>query len=263
MIGSIIGDVCGSLYEFDNILDPNFEPLFGPSSTYTDDTVLTIATARAILDKERYEIKYKEFGQKYSEGYGPGFQRWLYSSITAPYNSCGNGSAMRVSPVGYAFDDEETVLKEAQRSAEVTHNHPEGIKGAQATALAIFLARKGFTKDSIRKAIKARFDDYDLDRTCDEIRPLYSIQTPSCWVCQGTVPEALIAFFESTSYENAIRLVISLGGDSDTIACITGGIAQAFYKSIPKEIVERGLLTIPEDLMKTITEFNNKFKPEY
>lgn len=256
MIGSIIGDVIGSIYEFDPIKSEDFE-LFSSNCDYTDDSVLTIATARAILDGEKYEIKYKEFGRKYPTPmghYGSGFNSWLYSSEMKPYKSFGNGSAMRVSPVGYAFDDMEIVLEESKKSAEVTHNHPEGIKGAQATALTILLARMGSTKEYIRKTIQDRFG-YDLNRTCEDIRPLYAFDG----TCQGTVPESIIAFLDSNSYEDAIRKAVSLGGDADTQACITGGIAQAYYKTIPKEIVERGLLTVPEDLMKTIREFNTKY----
>jgi ADP-ribosylglycohydrolase len=260
MIGAIIGDVIGSIYEFENIKSQDFE-LFSPDCSYTDDSVLTIATARAILDPERYVVRYKEFGLKYDTpvgGYGSGFRRWLYAKDNLPYMSCGNGSAMRVSPVGYAFNDVATILDEAQKSAEGTHNHPEGIKGAQATAIAIYMGRKGYTKPEIKTRIEGMFE-YDLDRTCDEIRPTYEFEG----TCQKTVPEAIIAFLESTSFESAIRLAVSLGGDSDTLACITGGIAQAFYKHIPKEIVEKGLSTVPPELMATITEFNNRFKPEY
>ena len=165
---------------------------------------------------------------------------------------------MRVSPVGWAFDLEDEVLKEAEKSAQVTHNHPEGIKGAQATAFAIFLARKTKLKSEIKAAIVANFG-YDLNRTCDDIRLTYDFDT----TCQGTVPEAIIAFLESSSYEDAIRKAVSLGGDSDTLACITGGIAQACYGTIPEEIVSKGLSSVPEDLMKTVREFNEKYKVDY
>jgi len=260
VIGAIIGDCCGSIYEFENIKSEDFE-LFSPGCSYTDDSILTVATARTILDNGKYEQNYKEFAHRYKcpvGGYGSGFNRWAFSSSTAPYNSCGNGSAMRVSPVGYAFNTAEDVLREAKRSAEVTHNHPEGIKGAQATALAIFMARTGKTKDDIREVIKKGFE-YNLDRTCDQIRPTYEFEG----TCQGTVPEAIIAFLDSISFEDAIRKAVSLGGDSDTLACITGGIAQAFYKSIPAEMVERTMATVPKDLRDTIDEFNNKYKPQF
>jgi ADP-ribosylglycohydrolase len=256
MIGAIIGDVIGSIYEFNNIKTEDFE-LFGKDCSYTDDSILTVATARAILDNEKYELKYREFGKKYPcpvGRYGSGFKNWLNSNSIEPYNSFGNGSAMRVSPVGFAFNELQTVLKEAKRSAEVTHNHPEGIKGTQATAMAIFLARSGSEKSYIKRAISEKFG-YNLNRTCNEIRPTYTFDSS----CQGTVPEAIIAFLESSSFEDAIRKAISLGGDSDTLACITGGIAQAFYREIPKDIIEKGLSTVPEDLMKTIEEFNEEY----
>jgi len=257
MIGSIIGDIIGSIYEFKNFKNETFEPLFRSECSYTDDSILTVATARAILDGSSYASKYKEFGNKYKPEvgrYGSGFRDWLKATDSTCYNSYGNGSAMRVSPVGFAFNDIETVLEEAKKSAECSHNHPEGIKGAQATALAILMARNNSTKEEIKKEISSRFD-YNLNRTCDEIRPNYKFDSS----CQGTVPEAIIAFIESNSYENAVRKAISLGGDSDTMACITGGIAQAFYKEIPKDIVERGLSTVPEDMMKTIEEFNKVY----
>ena len=256
MIGCIIGDVVGSVYEFNGTKSQDFE-FFHPDGDYTDDSVLTIATARAILDGKPYEQMYKEFGLKYPlpmGNYGSGFRKWLYASDMKPYQSFGNGSAMRVGPIGYAFNDEATVLAEAQKSAEVTHNHPEGIKGAQATALAILMARKGSTKEEIRKAVQEKFE-YNMNRTCVDIRPTYSFDV----TCQGTVPEAIIAFLDSTSFEDAIRKAVSLGGDADTLACITGGIAQAFYKYIPAGIVEVGLSTLTEDLMKTVKEFNAKF----
>ena len=256
MIGAIAGDIIGSVYEAHPIKSTSF-PLFSPHSRFTDDTVLTVAVAFSILKDIDYASSIKKFGLKYPHaGYGGSFYRWLHSAENKPYHSWGNGSAMRVSPVGFAFNSIEDVLSEAKKSAEVTHNHPEGIKGAQATALAIFLARKGKSKFEISKEIIERFA-YDLNRTIDEIRPDYHFDVS----CQGSVPEAMIAFFESTDYEDAVRKGISLGGDSDTIACIAGGIAQAFYQTIPDEIISQARRLLPEDLLTIIDEFNLKFVP--
>ncbi len=254
MIGSIAGDIIGSVYEFDPIKTKDF-PLFSPFCNFTDDTVLTVAIADAILNGRSYLDAVREIGRRYPDsGYGGFFLQWLYLEDSRPYNSWGNGSAMRVSPIGFAFQDEESVLKEAARTAEITHNHPEGIKGAQATALAIFLARTGRTKNEIRKAIQKRFG-YDLDRTVDEIRPSYSF-TESC---QQTTPEAIIAFLDSTSYEDAIRNAVSLGGDSDTLACITGGIAEAFYGGIPSEIRLKVMECLSPDLWEITEQFLKKY----
>ncbi len=254
MIGAIAGDIIGSVYEAMPIKSKNF-PLFQKASVFTDDTVLTVAVASAILKQYDYASSLKLFGQKYpNAGYGAAFFRWLFSPSSEPYNSWGNGSAMRVSPVGFAFDTIEEVLAEAQKSAKVTHNHPEGIKGAQATALAIFLARMGESKAGIKKEISRHFS-YDLNRDLDEIRPQYSFDIS----CQGSVPASIIAFLSSTDYEDAIRNAISLGGDSDTMACIAGGIAQAYYKKIPEEIVQQVRQRLPEAFWEIIYEFNSKF----
>jgi ADP-ribosylglycohydrolase len=254
MIGAIAGDIIGSVYEYDQIKTKDF-PLFSRCCDFTDDTVLTVAVAEAILTGRSYLDAVREIGRRYpGAGYGGSFIRWLHSEDSRPYNSWGNGSAMRVSPVGFAFQEEEKVLDEAARTAEITHNHPEGVKGAQATALAVFLARTGHTKEKIRSAIKARFD-YDLDRTVDSIRPLYSFDVS----CQGTVPEAIIAFLDSTSYEDAIRNAISLGGDSDTLACITGGIAEAFYGDVPSEIHAKVVECLTPDLWKITDEFCRRY----
>jgi ADP-ribosylglycohydrolase len=198
----------------------------------------------------------KKFAEKYHNlPYGSGFRRWVKSWDNKPYNSFGNGSAMRVSPVGFAYDSVEDVLHQAKRTAEVTHNHPEGIKGAQATALAIYLARIGESKDTIRKEITDRFF-YDLNRTVDEIRPDYSFDV----TCQGSVPESIIAFLDSSSWEDAVKKSISLGGDADTMACITGGIAQAFYKKIPENIAKDIRNKLPRDLLEILDKFNTKYK---
>jgi len=255
MIGAIAGDIIGSVFEWENIKTTEFS-LFSQNSSFTDDTVMTIAVADCILHGKSYVQAFKYWGQKYPHaGYGGNFGRWLFTSNSAPYNSFGNGSAMRVSPVGFAFDTLDTVLEEAKRSAEVTHNHPEGIKGAQATASAILLARQGNSKKEIKEYIESHFN-YDLRRTLDEIRPEYRFDE----TCQGTVPEAIIAFLESDSYENAIRKAISLGGDSDTLTCITGGIAQAFYKEIPKDIDKNVRKILTNDLLEILEEFEEKLK---
>jgi ADP-ribosylglycohydrolase len=254
VIGAIAGDIIGSVYEFDPIKTKDF-PLFSPFCTFTDDTVLTVAVAQAILTGRSYLQAVREIGRRYpNAGYGGLFLGWLHSEDLGPYNSWGNGSAMRVSPIGFAFQDEESVLKEAARTAEITHNHSEGVKGAQATALAIFLARTGRTKDEIRSTIQTRFN-YDLDRTVDDIRPSYFFDVS----CQRTTPEAIIAFLDSTSYEDAIRNAISLGGDSDTLACITGGIAEAFYGDVPSEIRTKVMECLSPDLWEITDKFSKKF----
>ncbi len=231
MLGAIAGDIIGSVYEFHNVKKEDF-PLFSPKSRFTDDTVLTCATADAIISKASYLEKYKEYYRLYpNRGYGGRFKRWAAAKDTEPYNSWGNGSAMRVSPIGFAFDTIEKVLKEAKKSAEVTHNHPEGIKGAQAVAAAIFLARQGKGKDEIKKFIQDSFG-YDLNRTLEQMRYHYHFDIS----CQGSVPQAITAFLLSSNFEDAIRKAISIGGDSDTIACMVGGIAEAFYGSVPDDI---------------------------
>jgi ADP-ribosylglycohydrolase len=254
MIGAIAGDVIGSVFEHYAIKSTQFE-LFSRHSRFTDDTVLTVAIAKAIMRKIDYATSLKTFGAKYPRaGYGASFFRWIFSSDTKPYNSWGNGSAMRVSPVGFAFASEDEVLKEAQKSAQVTHNHPEGIKGAQAVALAIFLARSGKSKNAIKSEITHRFG-YHLDRKIDDIRPHYHFDVS----CQGSVPESIIAFLEGENFEDTIRKGVSLGGDSDTIACIAGGIAQAFYGDIPQEIVSNVKKRLPESFLHIIDEFCERY----
>jgi len=254
MIGAIAGDIIGSIYEQRPIKTKDFE-LFDPRCRFTDDTVLTVAVAHAILTGQSYGQALLEIGRRYPHaGYGGSFIRWLGSDDPQPYGSWGNGAAMRVSPVGFAFAAEEEVMEEARKSAQVSHNHPEGIKGAQATALAVFWVRTGRGREEIRSLISGRFG-YDLDRTTDDIRAVYSFDIS----CQGTVPEAIIAFLDSDSYEDAVRNAVSLGGDSDTLACITGGIAEAFYKGVPRfiEAQVRDLLT--PDLAQIMDEFRGKF----
>ena len=252
MLGAMIGDIIGSVYEWHNIKTTDFK-LFKPENTFTDDTVLTAATAQALMTDGDYARAYQDFARRYAgRGYGGNFSRWIWSENPQPYNSWGNGSAMRISPVGFAFDSVDEVLAEARRSAEVTHNHPEGIKGAQATALAILLARQGLDKPAIRDEIAGRFG-YELSRTLDMIRPGYVFDVS----CQGSVPEAIIAFMESEDYEDAIRKAVSLGGDSDTIACITGGIAEAFYGRVPINIAEEGKRFLPEEFIEILDAFKN------
>jgi ADP-ribosylglycohydrolase len=250
MLGAIAGDVIGSVYEAHPIKSTDF-PLFGPHSQFTDDTVLTVATAYSILERCDYAEAFRTFGRRYPRaGYGGAFYHWLFSSHSGPYNSWGNGSAMRVSPVGFAVESIDAVLEEAERSASVTHNHPEGIKGAQATALAVFLARKGENKDSIKTEMERRFN-YDLSRTLDDIRPEYLFDVS----CQGSVPESITAFLESKDFEDAVRKAVSLGGDSDTMACIAGGIAHAFYRKIPEDIAANVRERLPAEFLEVIDRF--------
>lgn len=254
MLGSIAGDIIGSVYEWDRIKTTEF-PLFQDQCDYTDDSVLTVATAYSILNDISYAQSYKDFSRRYpGRGYGGRFQGWILSDTLEPYNSWGNGSAMRVSPVGFAFETIEEVLEQAQHSAEVTHNHPDGIKGAQATSLSILLARKGNNKEAIRKEISERFD-YNLNRTVDEIRPDYYFNES----CQETVPEAIVAFLDSDDYEHSIRLAVSLGGDSDTLACIAGGIAEAYYKEVPEHIIDETMKIIPQEFVEIMEQFREEY----
>jgi len=251
MIGAIAGDIIGSVYEHHPIKTKEF-PLFQPRCRFTDDTVLTVAIAAAILDRRPYLDSVREIGRRYpGAGYGASFFDWLHSNAPRPYNSWGNGSAMRVSPVGFAFTSEEQVVQQARESAAISHNHPEGIKGAQATALAVFLAKTGSDKERIRTRITQQFG-YDLHRSVNDIRPTYSFDVS----CQGTVPEAIVAFLDSDSYEDSVRNAISLGGDSDTLACITGGIAEAFYCGIPEEIRAK----VREHLTPELWEISEAFR---
>ncbi|MGK0289411.1 MAG: ADP-ribosylglycohydrolase [bacterium] len=260
MLGSIAGDVIGSIYELRRNQTKKVDfPLFHEKSCFTDDTILTIAIAKSILMNIPYVDTIKELGRKYPKaGYGGFFKKWLFSNSIEGYGSYGNGSAMRVSPIGFAFDDIDTVLLEAKKSAEVTHNHPEGIKGAQAIALAILLARQKKSKSEIQAEIETRFH-YDLKRKIDDIRPDYYFDSS----CQGSVPESIIAFLESTDVESAIRLAVSIGGDADTQACMAGGIAQAYYGKIPKMIVDPVKKSLTPDLLEILTAFEKKFSLVY
>ena len=254
MIGAIAGDIIGSAYEHNPIKTKDFF-LFHPGCRFTDDTVLTVAVAHAILGDGDYRKSMWEIGIKYPRaGYGQSFMRWLHSWEPAPYNSWGNGAAMRVSPVGFAFDTVDDVLQEAARTAVISHDHPEGVKGAQATALAVYLARTARDKTLLRQEVVDRFG-YNLDRTVDEIRPSYSFDVS----CQRTVPEAIIAFLDSDSYEDAIRNAISLGGDSDTLACITGGIAEAYYGPVDPCIRDRVQERLTTELWQITKQFCRRY----
>jgi ADP-ribosylglycohydrolase len=254
MIGVIAGDVIGSVHEHSRTKSTDF-PLFDPLSCFTDDTVLTVATAYAILNGTAYETAYRDFGRRHPDaGYSGSFYQWLLSEEPRPYNSWGNGSAMRVAPVGLAFMSVDEVLHEAEQSATVTHNHVEGVKGAQATALAVFMGRSGASKEEIRKELVRRFG-YDLHRSIEQIRPTYGWDVS----CQGSVPEAIIAFLDSDDVEHAIRLAISLGGDGDTQAAIAGGIAHAFYGHVPENIAGPVRERLPPEFIRVIDAFDRAF----
>lgn len=252
LLGALAGDMIGSVHEYSRIKRKNF-PLFQSASTYTDDTILTLAVADAILHGQDYAASIRAFGRRYPHAdYGGKFRQWLHSD-SGPYNSFGNGSAMRVSPVGWAFDSLDEVLQQAEASAAVTHNHPEGIKGAQAVALAIYLARTGASKEAIQEEIEHRFA-YDLDRRLDDIRPGYGWSE----ICQTSVPESIIAFLEAVDFEDAIRNAISLGGDADTMACIAGSIAEAYY-GVPQPIAREVQKGLPDELWRIVENFSSKF----
>lgn len=237
ILGALIGDIVGSVYEFYNVKTTDFE-LFYQESCFTDDSVMTLAVAKWLLEDDSHSPQHlvecmQELGRRYPDaGYGGTFYRWLKQDNPQPYNSWGNGSGMRVSPVGLYAKTLEEALVLAEISASVSHNHPEGIKGAQAIAASVFLCKTGKTKVEIKEYVESTFG-YDLNRTLDEIRPGYSFDVS----CQGSVPEAIIAFLEGNSFEEVLRLAISIGGDSDTIACMACGIAACMYP-IPDDIVE-------------------------
>ena len=255
IIGAIAGDVIGSAYEFNPTRDYNFE-LFTPKSTFTDDTVLTMANALWLLEDEQHtherlvNIMHDLCNRYEGRGYGGRFMKWITSSNPQPYNSFGNGSAMRVSPVGYYARTIEEVMELAQISAEVTHNHPEGIKGAQATAAAIFLARQGKSKQEIRDFVTNTFK-YDLSRTLDEIRPTFTFDE----TCQRTVPEAITCFMEGKDFEDVVRLSVALAGDADTIAAIAGSISSA-ADDVPNEITQPVIALLSEEFCTTLLRFN-------
>ena len=260
MYGAILGDIIGSPYEFDRGNKTKDFPLFSDRSRFTDDTVMTLAVAEGLLCAMRTgDIKYEEhtkdliwgsmmdYGHKYpNAGYGQRFYRWLASESKEPYNSWGNGSAMRVSSAGWLFDTIDETRKVARWTAELSHNHPEGIKGAEATAGCIYLARSGCSKDEIRN-YATNIIGYDLSRTLDEIRPTYHHVES----CQETVPEAITAFLEGENFEDVIRNAVSLGGDTDTLACIAGSIAEAFF-GVPEELKRECEQRLPEDLLDVL-----------
>lgn len=270
MYGAILGDMIGCPYEFDKGNKTKEFPLFSNRSHFTDDSVMTLAVGKALTDaqpvtcysnlteeniewiRRRLVSCMQQFGKQYPRaGYGGMFRRWLRSSNPQPYGSYGNGSAMRVSSAGWLYNDLETVRAMARLSAEVTHNHPEGIKGAEATASAIYLARTGKTKGEIKAHIVENFG-YDLSRTCDEIRPGYHHVES----CQETVPEAITAFLEGESFEDVIRTAVSLGGDCDTLTCIAGAIAEGYY-GVPNELKQECRTRLDENLLKVLDRFDN------
>lgn len=255
MIGAIAGDIIGSYYEVCSTKDSDFV-LFPEECRFTDDTVLTVAVADWLLNGGELVDGLHAYVKAYPQaGYGKTFIRWAGCKLREPYNSWGNGSAMRVSPVGFAFDALDTVLTKAKESAAVTHNHEEGIRGAQATAAAIFMARNGHKKSDIRASIQSKFG-YDLSRSIADIRPDYSFDVS----CQGSVPESIIAFLDSNDYEHAVRNAVSLGGDADTMACIAGGIAEAYYGGIPEFIREKTFEVLDERLTGIVKDFELRFR---
>ena len=255
ILGAIIGDIAGSRFEFRNVKSKDIK-LLTAADDFTDDTVMTIAVADWLMSGASLPNIMRDWATEYpNRGYGGMFYEWLFpldESEMGPYNSFGNGAGMRVSPCGYIARTLDEALDLAKQSAEVTHNHAEGIKGAQAIAAAIYLARQHKPKEQIRQYIEQTFG-YDLQRTCDDIRPTYEFDV----TCQGSCPEAIIAFLDSTDYESAIRLAISLGGDSDTIACMTGGIAAAYY-GIPDWMIEKAVKYLPNDMIEIINRFDGR-----
>ena len=260
MYGAILGDMIGAPYEFDMGKKTKEFPLFCTESQYTDDSVMTIAVAEALLDNQFQDDEtvkaglvdsMRKWGKKHpNAGYGGKFWHWLRAEDPKPYGSYGNGSAMRVSSAGWLFDTLEQTRHMARLTAEVTHNHPEGIKGAESTASAIYLARTGHSKDEIKDYIVKEFG-YDLSRTCDQIRPkYYHVES-----CQGTVPEAITAFLEGTDFEDVIRTAVSLGGDCDTLTCIAGSIAEAFY-GVPEQLKDECRSRLPKDMLDILGRFD-------
>ena len=260
MLGAIIGDIVGSRFEFNNIRTKNFE-LFAKDCQVTDDSIMTLAVAKALLacngdwnQLGQNAVKYmQEIGRKYPNcGFGGMFGKWVFSDKPAPYNSFGNGAAMRVSPCGFIARTEEEAILLSKKVTEVTHNHPEGLKGAEAVSVAVFMARNKADKSEIKERIER--DYYALNFTLDSIRGDYQFDVS----CQGTVPQAIVAFLESNSFEDAIRNAISLGGDSDTLAAITGSIAEAFY-GVPSDLKSEALVYLDSKLLKIYIEYYSKF----
>lgn len=265
MVGAVVGDIIGSYYEFSPCKGEDF-PLFSDKSRFTDDTVMTLAVGLGIMqgcnneEESREEIinNMHELGRAYFKaGYGMRFVGWLQRRSRTPYNSFGNGSAMRVSSVAFVYQTLEEVEKFAKISAEITHNHPEGIKGAQATAAAIFMARQKKSKEEIKDYIQSQYG-YDLSRTIAEIRPAYRFNE----TCQGSVPESIICFLESSSFESAVRKAVSLGGDSDTQAAIAGSIAEAYYQGVPDDILKIALAKLDTPLFIILQNWQKWLKEE-
>lgn len=259
MIGAIIGDIVGSRFEWNNIKTKDFD-LFTAGCFFTDDSVMTIAVADALIRANgnleilsEYAIESMQLiGRPFPDcGYGGSFYHWMYSDNPKPYGSYGNGAAMRVSACGFAAKSLEEAKALSKAVTEVTHNHPEGIKGAEATAVAIYLARSGYSIEEIQQHISTKY--YPMDFTLEEIRDTYEFNE----TCQDTVPQALKAFFESLDFEDAIRNAISIGGDSDTLAAITGGIAEAYY-GVPQDIKDKALEYLDEDLLQIVNRFYNE-----
>lgn len=258
MLGALAGDIIGSRFEWNNCRSKEFE-LFTAASRYTDDSVHTVALAQSLLTQVPYQALLRDYYRHYPEaGYGGRFRRWAQTPQAGPYQSFGNGAAMRVSPVGWFYQSLDEVLEEARRSAVVTHDHPEGIRGAQAVAAGIFLARSGAGKKEIRRYIVETFG-YALDHNLDRIRPQHRFDV----TCQGTVPPAMVAFLESEGFEDGIRNAISLGGDSDTLACITGSLAEAFFGGVPPAIAREVHARLDRRLRVMVGQFMARTRPDW
>ncbi|HTN29024.1 MAG TPA: ADP-ribosylglycohydrolase family protein [Burkholderiales bacterium] len=254
MLGAIAGDMIGVPWEALGEKRYDF-PLFTEFSRFSDDTVMALAIAHALLEKRDYAETMRDFGRRYPAiGYGGHFERWIYDATMGPYNSYGNGGAMRASPIGYAAGTAEQALAKAEQCAAPTHNHPEGIKGAQAVALAVFLARSGAPKAEIRREIATRIG-YDLGRTVDEIRPAYTFDVAA----ERSVPEAIICFLDAGDFEGAVRNAISLGGDADTMACIAGAIAEAHWGGVPESIAAEVRKRLPQEFLDLLERFRARF----
>ena len=254
MIGAIIGDMVGSIYEFRNYKATDFEPFLSPSAHFTDDTIMTIAVADGLLNNRDPQESLREWGRRYwsNGGWGQRFASWLSTPDPQPYDSFGNGAAMRISAVAWLSDSYEEAMRNADRFTEISHNHPEGMKAARATVSAIWWAREGLSADDIRQRIVDSFE-YDMSRTTDEIRPTYFFSEAS----QKSVPEALICALEGNSYEEVVRLAISIGGDSDTIAAIAGSVAEARF-GIPEEFVNKAKSLMRKDMLDIYEQFDSR-----
>lgn len=254
MIGAVIGDIVGSRFEHAPIKNKQFK-LFTKESAFTDDTVMTLGTLEAIVKNKPYDICYRQWGKDYpNRGYGGSFREWLGNPKMKAYNSFGNGSAMRVSPIGFLYNTEDIVLHEAKKSAECTHNHPEGIKGAQAVALAIFMARTKKSKEEIQKRIEDLFG-YNFDVPTEKFKRTYQFDVS----CQGSVPQAIQCFLEANSYEETIRRAVALGGDSDTLAAIAGSIADAYYGEISEYMMRMSFRILPDRIWHLLMYYGTKY----